>query len=65
MQDYGALDDMFELADVARPSVRHESLHGLVARTGDISTVLLAERGDEVVDEQGDVVTPVAEWRNR
>jgi hypothetical protein len=49
----GSLDDVFQLADVARPPVRDEAVDGLGLDAGDLLFQAFVEAREEVVDQSG------------
>ena len=60
-----ALDDVLHLADVARPVVAREDLERAGRHPAHVAVELARVLGEEVVDEQGDVVAPLAERGDR
>ena len=63
-ENYAALDDVFELADVAGPLVVDESAHGVWGEFADLEVVLFGEVVEEAVDEQGDIFSAAAQRRH-
>src|SRR6185312_4733234 len=63
--DHGALDDITQLANVARPRVRLQQRARRVVHTFDRHAVLPAEFANEVSGQQRDIVGPLAQWRQR
>ena len=64
IHDYDALDDIAQLAHVARPGITHEHVNGIV---GDLTgTPAIGRRKflEEVASEKGDVFLALAQWRN-
>ena len=62
-QDDGALDDVLQLADVARPRVVHEAVERAARRLQARPAVLRAVEAEEVVDEERNVLAPSAQGR--
>ena len=62
--DQGVLDDALQFADVARPGVLLEKLHGLGRHAVHAAVEFAVHAAEEVVHQQGDVVDPLAERRN-
>src|SRR5205807_3594889 len=58
-----ALDDVLELADVPRPGIGQETIHGLLGDRLDALAELLGEARDEEGDELGDVRPALAQRR--
>src|SRR5439155_171940 len=59
-EEHGARDCVLELAHVARPRVRERALHRFVGEPlDDRLRILRARFGDELRDEEGDIVAPV------
>ena len=63
-QDEGVLDDVLELAHVAGEVVRHQEAEDLGVNAGDVLPLEAVEPGDEVLDEQRDVLAPLAQRRD-
>ena len=59
--DEASLEDVPQLADVARPVVGHQERHRLGRDPLDLAVHLDAEVLEEVVDEQRDVLPPLGE----
>src|ERR1043165_4707487 len=60
---HGALDGMVEFADVARPIVFEERLHRAALETGQPFSVALRMLTKEVLREQGQILTAIAQGR--
>ena len=60
---YGALDDVLELADIARPAVSLERGHGVRTETQILATFARGVTLDEKVGEKGDVAFALAQSR--
>src|SRR6185312_5721131 len=63
--DHRALDDITQLANVARPRIRLQQRARRVVHSFDGHAVLPAEFANEVSCQQRNVVGPLAEWRQR
>ena len=63
-KDDGAIDGVFELADVAGPVEGGEQGQGLARTAGDALAFLDIEAGDEVVDQGRDVLAALAQGRS-
>ena len=63
LEDARALDDVLELADVARPVVVRRGAPSPPSRSSCASPLRSEAMLQEVVDEERDVVPPVAERR--
>ena len=55
------LDDVLQLADVARVVVLHQAGQHLVRNAGDVLALEAVELGDQVVDQQGDVLAALGQ----
>jgi len=64
VEDEDALDEVAELADVARPVVLAKRGEGVVGEVDVLAAVLLAELDEELFYERGDVFLAVAEGRD-
>ena len=62
-EDQRPLDDIAELADIARPVVRLERRHRLVRQRRRRDPPLGREAGEEMVDQLGNVLAPLAQRR--
>src|SRR5262249_32926166 len=63
-QNCGRLEDIAQLADVARPAVRDERVARLVAEPRRWAPERIAEFGQKLLREQRDVARPLAEsWQ--
>ena len=60
-QHHGPLDVVLQLADVARPLVAAEHLHGLGLHVRHVAEVLLVVDPQEVPDQQRDVLAALAQ----
>ena len=60
-EDDGALDVVLQLADVARPVVLAEQAHRLGVDAAHLAAILLAVALQEELDEQRDVLPPLAQ----
>lgn len=60
-EDKGVLDDILQFPDVARIVVLHEDLEGGFGAAGDILVLAAIELGDEVLDQERDILAAVAE----
>ena len=63
-QDHGPLDDVLQLAHVARPGVLVEHLQRVVGEPLHRPAVGVGEASEEARGEQGDVAGPLAQRRN-
>ena len=63
-QDDRPLDDVAQLADIARPVVRLERRHRLLRQRRRRDPPLGGEAGEEMVDQLGNVLAPLAQRRN-
>src|SRR5690606_36885986 len=61
---HGALEDVLQLADVAREGVVHERGHRVVGQGGRVAVLLVGEAGDEVGGELRQVVEVLAQRRH-
>src|SRR5688572_13277090 len=63
--DERTLDDVLQLADVARPVVTDQGIHNIVRHGGDVPREVLLVQLDERPDEFGDITPPGAQRRQR
>ena len=54
---------MVEFADIPRPSVLKQRLRGGDIEGGDLFSVALRILSQEMVGEQGNILAPLAQWR--
>ena len=57
------LNDVLQFADIARTGVRHEGHQHFLRNIHHALTVQCIELGHEVQDEDGNVTSPLAQWR--
>ncbi len=60
---HGALDNVLQLADIAVPRQRHQHLHGIGGDGGDSAAHPLGNLSDEEVDQQRNILAPLAQGR--
>ena len=60
-QDHRALDGVLELADVSRPAVPHDPIHGFACQALGQRTYVPPLRLEEVIHQEGDVFAPLAQ----
>jgi len=63
-KDESVLDDVLQLADIAREFVTHQKLHHCGGNTHDVLPALRVEALNEVLDEKGYVFPTLKEGRN-
>src|ERR1700735_1049263 len=63
-EQHRALDEIFQLANIAGPGIACESFHGLSRHVGDGFVKAAAELLDEISDEQRNVFRALAESGN-
>src|SRR5271165_3358234 len=63
-QNHRPLDHVLQLADVPRPTVVDESIHGLLGNAFDVPVHALGEALDEMLHQQRNVLPPLAQWGN-
>src|SRR5882757_6731055 len=59
-----ALDEVFEFADVTRPGIMREGVHGICGNVFDILVELAAESLHEIANQQGEIFGTLAERGN-
>ncbi|MNZ76037.1 hypothetical protein D3C78_945310 [compost metagenome] len=62
-KDHPALNDVFQLADVARPGILLAGLDGAVGQAKGLLAVLVVELLEKVFDQQWDVLTALTQRR--
>jgi hypothetical protein len=63
-EESGPLDQVLQLADVARVAVLEEGVAGGGGEAGHVTPVLCGELAEEVLQEKRDVLAPLAERRD-
>src|SRR6185369_2004719 len=62
--NHGTLDDVLQLADITRPGIRYKKVESFLVYPADALSCFSCETIDEVLDQQGNVVSSFAQRRN-
>src|SRR5581483_5474982 len=63
-EDHAAFNEVFEFADVARPVILHEGIHGFIGNEADVFFLPGREATHEIMCEETDIVTAFAQGRH-